>query len=175
MNYSEDTVYYGVLNVMAICIWNTYTFNRSMALGISTNTQILVSRRQRTDKTIIPFIIFRLSSIDEICRDRFVKKEFHFLSSFHQVFVTRLHILFVCKGLERPSINKCSTKTELNLSFRCTYIVLLPRLRKSCSSQNTYCFKNNSLLLHLGLLISWFQFSWNVKDEKRRIKAYSSI
>ena len=98
------------------------------------------------------------------------QEKFHFLSSSHQVFVTRLHILFVCKGLERLSINKCSTKTELNLRFRCTYIVLLPRLRKSCSSQNTYCFKNNSLLLHLGLLISWFQFSWNVKDEKRQNK-----
>ena len=132
-------------------------------------------RRQRTVKTIISFIICNLSSIDEMCRDRFVKKKFHFLSSSHPVFVTRLHILFVCKGLERPSINKCSTKTKLNLRFRCTYIVLLPRLRKSCSSQNTYCFKNNSLLLHLGLLISWFQFSWNVKDEKRQIKSYSSI
>ena len=103
------------------------------------------------------------------------QEKFHFLSSSHQVFVTRLHILFVCKGLERLSINKCSTKTELNLRFRCTYIVLLPRLRKSCSSQNTYCFKNNSPLLHLGRLISWFQFSWNVTDEKRQIKSYSSI
>lgn len=128
-----------------------------------------------TEKTIMPCIICHLTNIDEMCRDPFVKKKIHFLSSSHQVFVTRLHILFVCKGLERLSINKCSTKTELNLRFRCTYIVLLPRLCKSCSSQNTYCFKNNSLLLHLGLLISWFQFSWNVKDEKRQIKSYSSI
>ena len=164
MIHSENNIYYGVLNIMIIYIWNTYIFCLSICDG-----------RQKSPKTIMPFIICHLSSIDKMCRYPLVKKKFHFLSSSHQVFVTRLHILFVCKGLERPSINKCSTKTELNLSFRCTYIVLLPRLRKSCSSQNTYCFKNNSPLLHLGLLISWFQFSWNVIDEKRQIKSYSSI
>ena len=131
MIYSETNILLGpdsgLLNIMTIYKWNTYIFNLSISGG-----KFWFLGDKELEKTIIPFIICHLSSIDEMCRDRFVKKKFHFLSSSHQVFVTRLHILFVCKGLERPSINKCSMKTELKLSFRCTYIVLLPRLRKSC-------------------------------------------